>query len=699
MHRIALGLLFTLLACAVARADALDVAEPLRGVPLGGSVELLEDEAGALSFDEVRRREFRASSLETPSFGFTRSVYWVRLAVRNQRVEPRHWLLELGYPLLDDVTLFTPRDDGGFDARRTGDLRPFAQRDIASRNFVFSLSEPPRSQHVYYLRVQTSSAMMLPLSAWTLREFVEHQHHDWAMLCIFYGVLLIMTLYSLCVYAATGQREYLPYAGYVFSIAVFQLTISGHMFQYALPSEPGLVQHLLPLAVVSALGFAALVARSCFPADHQLQSFAGGVAIAALLALPIPLFLPYAIVMPALAGLAALLLAAVIVVTVRARARSKDARLFLIGWSGAIVGGVCTALTSLGVVHVSFLGKWGVQIGVTIQLVMLSSAYADKYNAVRVELSRLQERLSHKVNDLSAALQRAQEANERARQATRLKNEFMATMSHEFRTPLNPIINIPQGVKQEFVEVEGALCTGCEAHFELDEGDHLDAATVCPECERVGTLQPRTRYRFRGDAARAMALIGKVEHSGRHLLTVVNGILDFSKLQAGHLEIVRERVSLRMLLADLERSVHEQAAQRGMKLVFEQPDGELMLDADPIRALQVLACLVDNAIKYSEAGAVVVVRALRSGASASLSVRDYGIGIARENFERIFESFEQVHKGNTRRYGGTGLGLAIARALVRMHGSELRVQSELGQGSTFSFELPLARAQQQVKSA
>ncbi|HEY6877209.1 MAG TPA: ATP-binding protein, partial [Polyangiales bacterium] len=122
-------------------------------------------------------------------------------------------------------------------------------------------------------------------------------------------------------------------------------------------------------------------------------------------------------------------------------------------------------------------------------------------------------------------------------------------------------------------------------------------------------------------------------------------------------------------------------------------------DADPVRALQVLVCLTDNAIKYSEPGGTVTVRAVRSGLSCAFSVKDRGIGIARENFERIFESFEQVHKGNTRRYGGTGLGLSIARSLVRMHGGDIRVQSELGQGSTFTYELPLSQAEAQVRSA
>lgn len=679
----------------------LDVSGPLRDVSLGRRVELLEDKTGKLSLAQVLKSDrFVASHAETPGFGYTTSVYWVRLRVKNVRSQERAWLLELGYPMLDDITLFTSRADGGFDQRRAGDMRPFSERDISYRTFVFSLHEPATSARTYYLRIATTSSMTLPLTAWSLREFVEHQHLDWTALCIFYGVLLIMAVYSLCVYAVTKQVEYIPYAGYVVSIGVFQFTLAGHTFQFLLPNDMWLVHRLVLVAIVCALGCAALVARSCFPPGHRLQRVARVMSLGATLAVPPTMLLPYRMVIHMLSATALVLVGLVAVLTLGlVRVNSREARLFLVGWSGAIAGAVLAAFGTMGIMPVSFFTKWGVQIGVSIQLVLLSSMYADKYNAARVQLAALQQRLSQKVADLSAALARAEEASERARHATRLKNEFMATMSHEFRTPLNPIINIPQGVRQEFAVVPRAVCGACQAHFELDEGDNLDADTVCPECEQKGSLSPRTGYRFSGDAARARALIGKVESSGRHLLTVVNGILDFSKMQAGHLKLARESVLVSTLFADLARAMGEQAAQRKTRLEFELPDGELTIDADPVRALQILVCLTDNAIKYSDPGGTVSVRAVRAGLSCGFSVRDRGIGIARENFERIFESFEQVHKGNTRKYGGTGLGLAIARSLVRMHGGDIRVQSELGQGSTFSYELPLAQAEAQVRSA
>ncbi|HEX5659911.1 MAG TPA: 7TM-DISM domain-containing protein, partial [Polyangiales bacterium] len=135
--------LFALLATsAVARAEpSLDVAGKLAGVPLGRQLAMLEDPGGTLTFEDVQAAPFRMLTDDAPNFGYSSSTYWVRLRVDNHGASERDWLLELAYPHLDDVTLYEPRASG-FRAHETGDLRPFASRDVQYRTFVFELSEP-----------------------------------------------------------------------------------------------------------------------------------------------------------------------------------------------------------------------------------------------------------------------------------------------------------------------------------------------------------------------------------------------------------------------------------------------------------------------------------------------------------------------------------------------------------------------------
>ncbi|MDB4991215.1 MAG: histidine kinase [Myxococcaceae bacterium] len=681
----------------------LQMGTALRGSPLGRRIELLEDPGGALGIDDVLAPEnasrFVRASAAAPSLGFTSSVYWLRFAVHNPSPKSERWLLELGYPLLDEVTLFVPRFVpgvwvSGFAARTTGDSLPFARRDVAYRNFVFSLEEPPSSLRTYYLRVRTSGTMNLPLVAWSMREFLEHQHLDWAALCIFYGVLLVMACYSACVYLFARQREYLPYFGYVVCMGFLQFTMAGHTFQFLLPRAPELVHRLLPASIAATMMFGTVVVRNYLPRAHWLSKLAGGVVSYCALLSASSFVLPYQLSVR-LTNYSVLVL--VTLATLYGfellRVEGKSARLFVLGWGSAIIGALVSTLQGTGLLPQMFVTDWSMQIGCAVQLVLLSSALADKLETARHELSLAHGTLSQKLLDLSGVLVETELATARAERATQLKDQFLATMSHEFRTPLNPIINIPQEMQREFVPVGGACCTHCHARFELDENELLSSESRCSECEQPGTLVPESGVRYVGDPTRTRRYLLKIERSGVQLLRVVNGILDFSKLQAGHVELVPESFSTGPLVHGVAEQFREQARQKDLGITCVLWPMEHMLTADPQRVREVLAILLDNAIKYSERAGYVTMRAELSegtdGSCYTFSVSDQGIGIDPAHFESIFESFEQVYKGNTRKYGGTGLGLSIARSLVRMHGGELTVCSEVGRGSTFRFTIPV----------
>lgn len=672
---------------------SVDVAGSLRGMGLGPYLDTLVDPSRQLRVEQVSSGDYAAqfvrNEVAAPSFGFTSSAYWLRLTVVNSSTTALPWLLELGYPLLDYVTLYEPRTDGGFDVRRTGDMLPFSQRDIASRNFVFALEEPAGGERTYYLRVTTTGAMSLPLSGWSTREFLEHQHVDWSALCIFYGVLLVMACYNGMVWVLSKQREYLPYVGYIVSLAVEQFTVAGHTFQFLLPNDPAPVHSLLPASLFASLLFGTMVVvQTYLPSDHFLYRARNLIVGAALLGIVGSFVFPFAQAIRAANALVLLVLACALACAVELlRIEGRRAKLFLLGWGGMVAGALVAALQTLGIVPHSFLTDWSVQIGASVQLVLVSSALADKLNTARADLSVVHETLRHKVGQLSLALSRAEEATQRAERATKQKDEFMATMSHEFRTPLNPIINIPQAMRAEFREVRQASCSACSSLFELEESEHVSAETACPDCAGADSLREVCVLHYDGDATRARRFLLKVENSGRHLLSVVNGILEFSKLEAGHREVAREAVSVAELFEDVVAPRRQRAAERGQRIDCDLVGGDAVLQVDGQRIRQVLENLLDNAIKYSERPGRVILRGAFSERGYTLSVIDQGIGIDRKHFEHIFQSFEQVHKGTTRRYGGTGLGLSIARSIVRMHGSDLTVESELGKGSTFSFEL------------
>ncbi len=277
----------------------------------------------------------------------------------------------------------------------------------------------------------------------------------------------------------------------------------------------------------------------------------------------------------------------------------------------------------------------------------------------------------------------------RAEERSRMKSDFLASTSHELRTPLNTIINIPQGILDILLAPRSVRCSGCGQTFELDQGETVPAA--CPTCQSALVLLPQDQLEPEVTAK----LLRSVVTSGKHLLTVVNDILDYSRLEAGGQLLVRESTKLSAILDQLEGVIAPVARLARVGLVLRSdtaPETQLLVDR--VKLAQVLINLVSNAIKFSNGEGEVEVSTSAFEEEGHgwilLEVRDHGIGIAPENLRLIFEGFRQVDHGPSRRYGGTGLGLAISKRLVELHGGRLEVESTLGTGSTFRVRLPIS---------
>jgi len=205
---------------------------------LGAHLEILEDPAAQWIFDEITRPEldqkFTLSQEENPNYGFTKSAYWVKLQLKNALKTKKECLLEIDYPLLDEIKYFESSEFSNtvWIRKETGDLLPFHRRDVAHRNFVFRVTLQPQEVKTIYLRLTTEGSMQFPITLWDPISFTEMVNKTQYGFGLYYGIFLSMSLYNLFLFLAVRDTTYLHYVSYIISLAFTQMALNSLFFQF-----------------------------------------------------------------------------------------------------------------------------------------------------------------------------------------------------------------------------------------------------------------------------------------------------------------------------------------------------------------------------------------------------------------------------------------------------------------------------------
>ncbi|QJP97734.1 MULTISPECIES: hybrid sensor histidine kinase/response regulator [Pseudomonas] len=647
--------LLMLLFCLPLLANAVEFDEFTQSLPLGRSLQVFEDPSGQASIADVRAQaaagQFKAHDKATLNAGYSRSAFWLKIDLHYRPSNPaaqRTWLLELAYPPLDHLDLYLPDAAGDFRlVRQTGDALPFASREIRQNNYLFNLTFKPDQQQTVYLRLSSEGSIQAPVTLWSSTAYLEDQPVRLYVLGIIYGVLLGMLVYNLFIYLSVRDTSYLYYIFYIASFGLYQLSVNGAAVEYFWPDNPWWANAATPFFIGCAGLFGSQFARSFLQTrNHSPWLDRLLIALIAFGALVIGLSLmtSYALALRLATTLALTFTVVIFAAGILAWWRGlRVARYFIIAWSAFLLGGIVNTMMVLGLLPNVFLTMYASQIGSAIEVALLSLALADRINAMREQQAQT----------LFDAGQKLEVLNQQLAHSNKLKDEFLATLTHELRTPMNGVI--------------GSL--------ELMQTVELD-----PELEQ-----------YQQTAA----------GSARDMMRMVNGILTLTELQAGKLKATPGSFSLRAVVEALRVQFDGNASSKSLDFKVDVlatlPD---RLQGDSAKLAQCLECLLDNAIKFTRVGGL----ALRvtgkpstdNRLALSFAVIDTGIGFTDLDEATLYQRFFQLDGSMTREYGGLGVGLAICRQLVELLGGKLTHRSEPGRGSRFQldveFELPAVEA-------
>ena len=627
-------------------ASAVAFDETTQSLPLGRVMQVFEDAGGQATLAEISAHDdlFVSHKKATLNEGYSHSVFWLKVDLHYQPKDPkahRTWLLELAYPPLDHIELYVADDAGNYRlAERTGDALPFDSRQIKANNYLFELNFSPGQRQTVYLRLASQGSVQAPLTLWSAQSYLEAQPERIYILGLIYGVLLGMLFYNLFIYISVRDTSYLYYIFYIASFGLYQLSVNGAAVQYFWPNNPWWANASTPFLIGASAFFGCQFARSFLhTAAHSRWLDRGLMLLMAVgvLVMVLALTTSYAVSLRLATGLALAFIVTIFVAGVVAWIRGlRVARYFVIAWSAFLLGGLVNTLMVLGYLPNVFLTMYSSQIGSAIEVGLLSLALADRINAMR----DLQARTLQESGQKLAAM------NQQLARTNQLKDEFLATVTHELRTPMNGVIGSLELIKT------------------LDMSSELEQYTQT------------------------------AEGSAREMMHMVNGILSLTELQAGRLEVRSQLFNLSGMMRELQNQFGPRAQSLGLEFSYEVasslPD-QWIGDAEKIR--QCLECLLDNAIKFTREGGVILrVTGKTAGPvrwALAFNVIDSGIGFVHQEEAELYQNFFQVDGSMTRSYGGLGIGLAICRRLVELLGGRLTHHSQPGRGSQFQLLLEL----------
>lgn len=605
------------------------------------------------------------SSLFVKSFA-PEHIYWGKIIVRGHPEEDIEALFTVSNATVNwsKVDIYAEMDDGTFDHQIVGDkVHPEEKRMKQFRNY-FKVFIPKRTKKDIYVRLDASRpgsrSNGLAMYMFNEKRMLKGRANSRFKRGIFFGIILIQTFYFLLMAFSTRETTYFYYVLYIFGLLMY---VSNILFYGDILPTYSEYKEIIIMVAYLLIGIGIIKFSEAFlNLEYYLPRWRNMPEYFLCFYIPVILLLIgllvakislddwvntswyrfWVIIGVAALGLSVLIGSILILIWSFSLVKKyKPVRFFIIATAFFLIGILIPVMgpffAPAAFSKNTSLFFFSTELGIVLQLSFFALGVGAKVNLLKEE----------KTETLAKSLRVQEEANDKLRQADKLKDEFLANTSHELRTPLNGIIGISESLLDG---VAGELNTSAKENLSL------------------------------------------VAASGKRLSSLVNDILDFSKLKNFEIELQNKILDVKSLVEVVLRISESTLQGKQIELINDMPEDLPLVWADENRLQQVLFNLVGNAIKFTSEGQVRIF-AKPEGEFLTISVEDTGMGIPKERQERVFLSFEQGDGSVSRSFGGTGLGLSITKQLVELHGGHISLESEEGEGATFTFTIPLSTQQ------
>lgn len=623
--------------------QAIRLGERVEKTEIKSEMSIFVDESGELDIHEISQpimnMQFMPNIDGTLNAGYTEDVYWVRFDVENEAIG-NSWLLEVASSTLDNATLYARGNSGAFEAQQSGSTVPAREREYYHRYLVFPLEFQGASIETFYLRAESDGPMQLPLAIWEEKAFEAKTRTTTALIGLAAGILAVLLGYHFIQFVRVRQLSYLYFALLALALLATVSSLAGLTLAFVWPDmiwwNERSILFFIGMSSIFLLLFTEnfLDTRRHLPRIEKLFQL---LIIFNLALLAILLISQEAVkhLLPVL-----LLIATSLVFALSAICLKRDiryARYYTIGSFLLLFGVLLSYLSINGFIPFTDRSRHGAYLSAGLGIFLTAFALTDKAAAKKQEKQDLERK----------AIERQRLAMESLKHANERKDEMLAITSHSLRTPLYGMIGIAESLQET---VSGRNAQGVS--------------------QQLGTIVA----------------------NGKKLAHMINDILDFSKLKQNTLDVHVEPLELRGVADSVLAVCRPLLKEKEVSLYQKIPDDLPEAIADPDRVQQVLFNLIDNAIKFTERGEISV-SAKKAGKQIRISVRDTGIGIDESKIPTLFEPF-RPDSGQEDGLRGVGIGLNLTKRLVELQGGWLEVESKPGEGSVFSFTLPIYKKEE-----